>query len=63
MLNLDLIGAISFDKGCYTGQEIVARTENLGRVKRRVNRYKLSTDKAKIGDELTLNNNNIGKNN
>ena len=61
MLNLDLIGAISFDKGCYTGQEIVARTENLGRVKRRVNRYKLSTDKAKIGDELTLNNNNIGK--
>ena len=61
MLNLDLIGAISFDKGCYTGQEIVARTENLGRVKRRVNRYKLSTDKAKIGDELTLNNNKIGK--
>ena len=60
MLNLDLIGAISFDKGCYTGQEIVARTENLGRVKRRVNRYKLSTDKAKIGDELTLNNNKIG---
>ena len=60
MLNLDLIGAISFDKGCYTGQEIVARTENLGRVKRRVNRYKLSTNKAKIGDELTLNNNKIG---
>lgn len=35
MLNLDLIGAISFEKGCYTGQEIVARTQHLGKVKRR----------------------------
>ena len=30
MLNLDLVGGISFSKGCYTGQEIVARTQNLG---------------------------------
>ena len=36
MLNLDLLGAISFAKGCYTGQEIVARTQNLGRIKRRL---------------------------
>ena len=36
MLNLDRLGAVSFDKGCYPGQEIVARTQNLGRVKRRV---------------------------
>lgn len=36
MLNLDLIGAISFSKGCYVGQEIVARTQNLGRIKRRM---------------------------
>jgi folate-binding protein YgfZ len=35
MLNLDLLGALSFDKGCYPGQEVVARTENLGRPKRR----------------------------
>jgi folate-binding protein YgfZ len=35
MLNLDAIGAISFKKGCYTGQEIVARTHYLGKVKRR----------------------------
>jgi len=46
MLNLDLLGAISFEKGCYTGQEIVARTQNLGRVKRRMLRYRLRTDAA-----------------
>ncbi len=39
MLNLDRIGAISFEKGCYVGQEIVARTQNLGRIKRRMYRY------------------------
>lgn len=39
MLNLDLIGAVSFDKGCYPGQEIVARAHHLGRVKRRMARY------------------------
>ena len=41
MLNLDLIGGISFSKGCYTGQEIVARTQNLGRIKRRTFRYRV----------------------
>jgi hypothetical protein len=35
MLNLDLLGGINFKKGCYTGQEIVARTHYLGTVKRR----------------------------
>ncbi len=39
MLNLDLIDAISFSKGCYTGQEIVARTQHLGRIKRRLARF------------------------
>jgi folate-binding protein YgfZ len=34
MLNLDQLGAISFTKGCYTGQEIVARTHYLGKAKR-----------------------------
>jgi folate-binding protein YgfZ len=41
MLNLDLLDAISFGKGCYTGQEIVARTQNLGRIKRRTARFRL----------------------
>jgi hypothetical protein len=39
MLNLDLIGGISFGKGCYVGQEIVARAQHLGRLKRRTLRY------------------------
>ncbi len=39
MLNLDLIAAISFSKGCYLGQEIVARAQHLGRIKRRMLRY------------------------
>jgi folate-binding protein YgfZ len=41
MLNLDLLDAISFSKGCYTGQEIVARTQNLGRIKRRCARFRM----------------------
>lgn len=36
MANLDLIGGVSFDKGCYPGQEIVARTRYLGKLKRRM---------------------------
>lgn len=39
MINLDLLGAVSFSKGCYLGQEIVARAQHLGRVKRRMLRY------------------------
>ena len=35
MLNLDHLRAVSFEKGCYVGQEIVARAQHLGRVKRR----------------------------
>jgi tRNA-modifying protein YgfZ len=39
MLNLDVLGAIAFDKGCYTGQEVIARTHYRGRVKRRMQRF------------------------
>ncbi len=42
MLNLDLLGGISFEKGCYTGQEIIARTHYRGTVKRRMLRYRFS---------------------
>ncbi len=34
MLDYDRLGAVSFTKGCYLGQEIVARTQHLGRAKR-----------------------------
>ncbi len=39
MLNLDVIDAIAFDKGCYTGQEVIARAHYRGRVKRRMQRF------------------------
>ncbi|MCB1865918.1 MAG: folate-binding protein YgfZ [Chromatiales bacterium] len=42
MLNLDAIDAVSFSKGCYPGQEIVARTQYLGKIKRRM--YRLHAD-------------------
>lgn len=36
MLNVDLLEGVSFEKGCYTGQEIIARTHFRGMVKRRM---------------------------
>ncbi len=41
MLNLDLVDGLSFSKGCYTGQEIIARTQHRGRIKRRTLRYRV----------------------
>ncbi len=46
MLNLDLLEGVSFAKGCYTGQEIIARTQHLGRVKRRTLRFRLPAGPA-----------------
>ncbi|MDH4313540.1 MAG: hypothetical protein OEW68_01700 [Gammaproteobacteria bacterium] len=60
MLNLDLTGAISFRKGCYTGQEIVARTENLGRSKRRTFRYSCDEPDLAIGATLRDGDQNVG---
>lgn len=39
MLNLDLLDGVSFTKGCYTGQEVIARAHYRGRVKRRLQRF------------------------
>ena len=44
MLNLQALGAVSFKKGCYTGQEIVARMQYLGKLKRRLYRLTLAGD-------------------
>jgi folate-binding protein YgfZ len=43
MLNLDALGALAFDKGCYPGQEIVARVHHLSDVKRRARRFAAPT--------------------
>lgn len=47
MLNYDLIGGVSFHKGCYPGQEIVARTQYLGKLKKRM--YRLAIPAATAG--------------
>ncbi|QQZ43471.1 folate-binding protein YgfZ [Pseudomonas sp. SK3(2021)] len=44
MLNLQAIGGVSFKKGCYTGQEIVARMQYLGKLKRRLYRLALKAE-------------------
>ncbi|MFJ4142356.1 YgfZ/GcvT domain-containing protein [Pseudomonas sp. NPDC089734] len=43
MINLQAVGGVSFKKGCYTGQEIVARMQYLGKLKRRLYRLTLAT--------------------
>ncbi len=53
MTNFDVLGGVSFKKGCYPGQEIVARTQYLGKLKRRM--YLAHVDSAsapKAGDEV-----------
>ena len=48
MLNLDILNGINFKKGCYTGQEIVARTHYLGSVKRRTYLTEVNTPPADL---------------
>jgi folate-binding protein YgfZ len=60
MLNLDLLDAISFDKGCYTGQEIVARTHYKGATKRRRLRFE-STESVSVGDKVSLDGRDVGE--
>ena len=59
MLNLDLLDAVSFDKGCYTGQEIVARTHYKGATKRRTMRFDASAPVAE-GDKVQLDGRDVG---
>ncbi|GHA08986.1 folate-binding protein [Arenicella chitinivorans] len=58
MINLDALNGINFKKGCYTGQEIVARMHYLGKLKQRMFLCKLSTTSSVIapGDKVYANN-------
>lgn len=60
MLNLDKLDAISMDKGCYTGQEIVARTHYKGATKRRMHRF-ASSAPVVVGDKVSDGNRDIGE--
>jgi folate-binding protein YgfZ len=55
MVNYEVpaVGGVSFQKGCYPGQEIVARTQYLGKVKRRMYRAKLAEAAAPGTDVFT----------
>ena len=53
MANFSAIGGVSFTKGCYPGQEVVARMHYLGKLKRRMYLAHIDTDTVpEPGDEL-----------
>ncbi len=60
MLNLDMLDAISFDKGCYTGQEVVARTHYKGATKRRTLKFE-SREPVSTGDKVSDGERDIGE--
>ena len=62
MVNLDLINGISFSKGCYTGQEIVARVQHKGKVKQRMFRItgKASNKKINSGSAIFFADTKVG---
>jgi tRNA-modifying protein YgfZ len=61
MLNLDLLGGISFEKGCYTGQEIVARTHFRGSIKRRMFRFACACPPPPPGTRLLVGEQHAGE--
>jgi folate-binding protein YgfZ len=60
MLNLDALGGISFEKGCYTGQEIIARAHFRGAVKRRMFRFAAECPPPPPGTRVLANGEHAG---
>ncbi len=55
MVNWNLVNGVSFKKGCYPGQEIVARMQYLGKLKRRMYKAQVSADQQPApGDEIVV---------
>jgi tRNA-modifying protein YgfZ len=52
MINWDVLGGVNFQKGCYTGQEIIARTQYLGRLKERLFAFATRAPAISPGDRL-----------
>lgn len=58
MVNLPQLHAVSFNKGCYVGQEVIARTQYLGKAKRELSQAYIETaQKPVVGEKLTLEDN------
>ena len=52
MIGLTDVGAVSFSKGCYLGQEVVARAQHRGEVKRKLRRYRFDGRPPVAGDDV-----------
>lgn len=60
MIGLTDLGAVSFSKGCYLGQEVVARAEHRGAVKQRLRRYRFAGEPPLVGADLSANGKKVG---
>jgi folate-binding protein YgfZ len=61
MLFLDRLEAISFSKGCYVGQEVIARAHHLGRVKRHAHLFRSAAPGPRPGDALHMDETKVGE--
>ena len=61
MLNLDILNAVSFSKGCYTGQEVVARVQHRGKIKQRMFKIKTNSENPiSAGSEICHESKKVG---
>lgn len=60
-LNLDLIGAVATNKGCYNGQEVINKTQSLGKVKRRMFLGKAPIENVDDDREIFVQNEPVGR--
>jgi len=59
--NIDLLNGVAWDKGCYTGQELTARTKYRGLIKKRLMPVRLSGAAPEIGTPLMAGGSEIGE--
>ncbi|MGZ5780366.1 MAG: CAF17-like 4Fe-4S cluster assembly/insertion protein YgfZ, partial [Burkholderiaceae bacterium] len=52
MINFEVVGGVNFKKGCYPGQEIVARSQYLGKLKRRMMLATITAQEAMPGMDV-----------
>ncbi len=52
MINFEVLGGVNFRKGCYPGQEIVARSQYLGKLKRRMQRAHVELDAVQAAADV-----------
>lgn len=60
MIGLTQVGAVSFAKGCYLGQEVVARAEHRGQVKQALRRYRCDGGLPALGADVLADGGKVG---